>query len=82
MAIITVYPAVKTKSAGGYDVVILQLDTKSADPLLGMIDTPGSDHISKSWDEFGLCRDGTDSCNIDPNEPAIAELIQRAKKGK
>jgi hypothetical protein len=71
---------IRTKSFGGWDVVLTGIDPTDHDFMHGTIDTPGRGVISGRWDDAGYLRGGTAQCNIDPNDPDIAELIALGKQ--
>lgn len=83
MAATAINPPVRTKTQGGFDAIIFEIDPDdSGDGINGRIDTPGMDQIHKSWNEGGTCRNANDDCNIDPHEPAVAEVIKRLRAAR
>lgn len=72
-------PPVKTKTEGGYNATIYEIDPDDVDCLQGEIDTPGAGIVQKQWNDVGICRNADDTCNIDPNSPEVADLLKRLR---
>ena len=70
---------IKTKSYGGYDVVITGIDPLHHDCLIGTINTPGMGLIDGQWDLSGYLRSGTENTNLNMAADELQELIALAE---
>jgi hypothetical protein len=78
MAIISVNPPVSTKTIGGLDAIIFEIDTDDLrDGLSGIICTPGMGDIVRQWNDVGIYGNATPECNLDTRDPAVSSLIAK-----
>lgn len=83
MPLIPINPPVKTKTQGGMDATIFEIDTDDLqDGINGIIYTPGMGPIAKSWSDVGICSNAGDDCNLDPHAPEVAEVIEKLKSAR
>ena len=80
MALIPVIPPVKTKTVGGMDATVFEIDTDDLqDGINGVIYTQAMGDIPKSWSDGGICSNAGTDCNLDPHAPEVAAVIGRLK---
>ena len=71
---------IHTQSSAGWAVVLTGLDPTHHDFISGTIDTPGQGVVAGEWNGSGILRGGIPQGNIDPNDPAVSELIALGKQ--
>jgi len=79
MATILIAPVV-TQTTGGYPAQVAGIDPTNHDCLVGTIDTHGMGRVDARWNDAGICRDKSESCNLDMRTPELADVVQTAKK--
>lgn len=78
MKTITFDPPIKTTTKGGYPAAIYSIDPNDrGDGIGGRIETPGMGDSTHEWDDCGICRNATDSCNLDISKPEVAGVIAK-----
>ena len=83
MPSIPINPPVKVKTKGGLDATIFEIDPDDLqDGISGMVYTPGMGDIAKSWSDAGICSNAPHDLNIDPEDPALAVVIDQLRAAR
>lgn len=83
MPSIPINPPVKVKTKGGLDATIFEIDPNDLqDGISGIVYTPGMGDIAKSWSDVGICSNSSHDLNIDPEDPALAVVIDQLRAAR
>ncbi|CAN7650399.1 hypothetical protein LJR129_005077 [Acidovorax sp. LjRoot129] len=78
MTKISISPPIKVKTRDGLDATIYEIDLDDLQQAIhGTVITPGMGTINKAWSKDGICSNGTDELNIDPDEPGFSSVINK-----
>lgn len=83
MSATPIHPPVKTKTVGGHDATIFEIDPEDdGDGIGGLIDTKYDSDKQRSWNEFGTARNLTPEFNLDTNSIEVAEVISKLRAAR
>ena len=80
---IPIVPPIKTVTTGGMDATIYEIIPDDLpDGLSGIVDAPALGRVQVSWNESGFCRDSAAECNLNPNAPELAAVLQQLRMAR